>query len=123
MTKHSSPLGALDSFFAVIREQADRDPAFASKLLTALNIPVEVIVETPADVKLKMLHLDPYVIAKDGYEKFRSVYVPLSDKSRRDIIKFYNVADLPTGKGAPKGEELIEILWNGAESKRKRTGV
>ena len=123
MTKHSSPLGALDSFFSVIREQADRDPAFASKLLTALNVPVEVIVETPADVKLKMLHLDPYVLAKEGYEKFRSVYVPLSDKSRRDIIKHYNVADLPTGKGAPKGEQLIDILWTGAESKRKRTGA
>ena len=107
----------------MIREQADRDPAFASKLLTALNVPVEVIVETPADLKLKMLHLDPYVLAKEGYEKFRSVYVPLSDKSQRDIIKHYNVADLPTGKGAPKGEQLTDILWTGAESKRKRTGA
>jgi hypothetical protein len=123
MSKHSSATGALDGFFAVVREQADKDPAFAAKLLSALNIPVEVIVETPADVKAKMLHLDPYVIAKDGYEHFRSIFTPLKDAQRKAIIKHYNIADLPTGSGAPKGEALIEILWEGAQSKRKRSGV
>lgn len=123
MTKHSSATAALDGFFAIIREHADGDPAFAAKLLAALNIPVEVNVTTPADVKAKMLHLDPYVVAKDGYEKFRNVFTPLKDAQRKAIIKHYNIADLPTGAGAPKGEALIDILWEGAQSKRKRAGV
>jgi hypothetical protein len=121
--RNSSAVGALDQFFSVIRQKAAHDPDFAASLISALNIPFEIVIETPADVKSKMLYLDPYVIAAKGYEQFRGVYGQLKDPQKKAIIKYYDIADLPTGRGAPKGEELVDILWQGAQSKRKRLGL
>lgn len=117
--KQTSAIGALDAFFATVRRHADDNPAFAAELVQALSIPIEVVVETPADVKAKMLFLDPIVIAARGYDAFRETYVPLKDPQRKAIIKHYNLADLPS-KGGPKGEDLIGIMWEAARSKRAR---
>lgn len=112
-----SPTASLDAFFAVVRRYADENPTFAAELVDALGVPIDVTVETPADVKAKMLFLDPVVIAGKGLDEFRNVFVPLKDAQRKAIIKHYNLADLPT-KGGPKGDELIEIMWKAAQSRR-----
>lgn len=115
--KRVSAIGALDAFFATVRRYADDNPAFASELVQALSIPIEVTVETPADVKAKMLFLDPVVIAGRGYDAFRETFVPLKDPQKRAIIKHYHLADLPS-KGGPKGDELVGIMWEAARSRR-----
>lgn len=115
--KRVSAIGALDAFFATVRRHADENPAFASELVQALSIPIEVTVETPADVKAKMLFLDPVVIAGQGYDVFRQTFVPLKDPQKKAIIKHYNLADLPS-KGGPKGDELVGIMWEASRSRR-----
>lgn len=118
--KRVSAVGALDAFFAVVRRHADDNPTFAAELVQALSVPIEVTVETPADVKAKMLFLDPVVIAGKGYDAFREVFVPLKDPQKKAIIKHYNLADLPS-KGGPKGDELVGLIWEAARSKRARS--
>jgi hypothetical protein len=115
--KRTSAVGALDAFFAVVRRYADSDSAFAAELVDALGVPIELNIESPADVKAKMLFLDPVVIAGQGLDKFRNVFAPMTDVQRKAIIKHYNLADLPS-KGAPKGEALVKLMWDGALSRR-----
>lgn len=120
--RHSSALGALDAFFTAVRSQAERDSVFAAELVQALSVPIEIKVETPADVVANMLHLDPVVIAGRGYEVFREVFVPIPDASKKKIIKHYNLADPTTltGRGSPRGEALVDLLWEAASAKRAR---
>lgn len=122
MTNHSSVLGALDAFWATLRRQAERDPTFASQLANSLSIPVDIKIESSADVTSAMPHLDPVVIAGRGLDEFRSVFGRLKDADLRKIIKAYNLApsEAISGKGAPKGEALVAILWDAAQSQRKR---
>lgn len=122
MTGHSSAIAALEAFFSAVRRQAERDPAFASELLTSLSIPVEIRIESSAGVQGAMLLLDPVVIAGKGLDEFRRVFGAMKDPDKRKVIKAYNLAPAEglTGKQAPKGEALIELMWSAACAKRKR---
>jgi hypothetical protein len=122
VNSHTSALGALDAFWATLRRQAERDPTFAAQLVKALSIPVEIKIETSADVSAAMPHLDPVVIAGQGLDGFRATFGRLKDADLRRVIKAYNLAPSESlaGKGAPKGEALVALLWEGASSQRRR---
>lgn len=118
----TSTLAALDGFFAAVRRKADEDPDFAAVLAKELCIPIEVVVAEPADVRKKILFLDPVVVVGQGIDKFREVFAKLTDPQKRQVIKHYNLADPETlkGKGSPKGEALFDILWEGALARRQK---
>ncbi len=122
MNSHSSALGALDAFWDVLRRQAERDPAFAAELTKALNIPVEVKIETSADVQGAMPFLDPFVVAGKGLDHFRQTFGQIKDADLRKIIKAFNLApaEATTGKGAPKGAALVTLMWEAASAQRRR---
>jgi hypothetical protein len=121
-THHSSAIGALDAFWAIIRRQAERDPAFAAEIAKALTVPIELTIETSADVQASMPLLDPIVIAGRGLDDFLSTFTPLKDADLKKIIKAYNLAssDAITGKTAPKGKALVHLMWEAAAAQRKR---
>lgn len=122
MTSHNSAVDALETVFAAIRRQAERDPAFGAELLSALKIPVEVRVEGGAGVQANMLFLDPVVIAGKGLDEFLLVFGRLKDPDKKKVIKAYNLASAEelSGRGSPKGQELVELMWKAASAKRKR---
>ncbi len=122
MISHSSVLGALDAFWAVLRRQAERDPAFAAELVKALSVPVTLHVQSAADVEGAMPHLDPVVIAGKGSDEFRQLFGQLKDAQLKKVIKAYNLApaEMITGKAAPKGIALLDLMWKGAKSQRDR---
>ena len=122
MNSHSSALGALDAFWDVLRRQAERDPAFAAELTKALNIPVEVKIETSADVQGAMPFLDPFVVAGKGVDHFRQTFGQIKDADLRKIIRAFNLApaEATTGKGAPKDAALVTLMWEAASAQRRR---
>lgn len=119
---HASALGALDAFWATVRRQAERDPAFAAQLTSALGVPVEVTISNGADVTASMPFLDPFVIAGRGLDDFRSTFGQMKDADLKKIIRAYNLAppEMVTGKGAPKGAALVTLMWEAAAAQRKR---
>lgn len=122
MTPHSSALGAMDAFWSIVRRQAERDPAFAAEIAKALGVPIELRIETSADVQGAMPLLDPVVIAGKGLDVFRQTFTPLKDVDLKKIIKGYNLApaDAITGKTAPKGKALVDLMWTASASQRRR---
>jgi hypothetical protein len=118
----SNPQQALDAFFDVIRRRVGDDPTFAAELISALNVPVELQIQTSADVGANMTFLDPFVIAGKGVDDFRQTFGPLKDADLRRIIRAFNLAspDSLTGKGAPKGAALVTLMWEAASAQRKR---
>jgi hypothetical protein len=122
MTSHSSAVGALDAVGSIIRRQAERDPSFAAEMVKSLSIPVEVQIAEPADLLAAMPFLDPIVVAGKGLDDFRQTFAPLKDAQLKKIIKAYNLAsaDRYTGKGAPKGGDLVNLMWDAARSQRAR---
>lgn len=122
MTSHNSAVDALEAVFATIRRQAERDPGFAAELLASLKIPVEIRVDGADGVQQNILYLDPVVIAGKGLDDFFRLFGALKDPDKKKVIKAYNLAppeDL-AGRGAPKGQELVELMWNAARAKRAR---
>jgi hypothetical protein len=122
MTSHSSTLGALDAFWDVLRRQAERDPAFAAELTKALGIPVEIKIETSADVQGALPFLDPFVVAGRGVDHFRQTFGQMEDADLKKIIKAFNLAskEAITGKGSPKRAALVTMMWEAASSQRRR---
>lgn len=116
---HSSALGALDAFWATVRRQAERDPAFAAQLITTLGIPVQLSV---TDVSAAMPFLDPFVIAGKGLDEFRATFGQIPDADLKKIIKAFNLAppEMLKGKGSPKGAALVTLMWDAASAQRKR---
>lgn len=119
---HNNPMDALESLFDTIRRQVERDPAFGAALLSALQVPVQIRIENSAGVTGAMLFLDPVVIAGQGLDEFLKVFGAMKDPDKKKVIKAYNLAaaeDL-AGRGAPKGDALVELMWKAACAKRKR---
>jgi len=121
MDNRDSAIHALDEFFRIVRDRAQKDAAFTSELIQALAIPIK-IEHDPKALAKNLPYYDPVVIAGDGLDEFRRVFRPMTDAQLRKIITHFNIAskDQVPAKNGPKGEELFEILWNGAFSQRKR---
>jgi hypothetical protein len=121
MTNRTSAVAALDDLFRLIRTKADQDEKFAAELIQALDIPVKIEHE-PKNLAKNLPYYDPVVLAGSGLEEFRSVFRPMTDAQLRKIIVHFNIAskDAVPAKNGPKGEELFEILWNGAKTQRSR---
>lgn len=119
-TERTSALEALDDFFRTVRAQAETDPGFAAALVHSLNIPIRFEVEA-SGVDKALPYLDPIVIAGQGLDEFRRVFRPLSDANLRKLIIAFNIApkDKVPAKG-PKGEALVQLLWEGASVLRRR---
>ena len=124
MTSYSHPIEALDEFFRVIRRQADADPTFAAELAKAIGVPLKIEVEQKGLTKA-LPYLDPVIIAGQGLDEFRNVFRPLSDANLRKIIIHFNIADKDSvsAKAGVKGEALLDILWKGAEARRRQVGA
>lgn len=122
MKSHSSAVDALEAVFASIRRQAERDPSFAAELISALQIPVEVKIEGANGVQGAMLYLDPVVIAGKGLDEFLSVFGAMKDPEKKKVIRAYNLAapESLSGKDAPKGPALVELMWTAARAQRER---
>lgn len=122
MTSHKSALDALEAFFSTVRRQVERDPAFAAEMLRSLAVPVEIHVQGGAGVQAAMLLLDPVIIAGKGLDEFRKVFGAMKDTDKKKVIVTYNLAPADTLKGrdAPKGEALVELMWQAAKAKRDR---
>lgn len=121
MTERSDGTEALDEFFRIIRDKAARDHHFQIELVQALQIPIKIEHEPKAFSK-NLPYYDPVVIAGEGIDEFRRIFRPMTDAQLRKIILHFNIASkdaIPT-KGGPKGEELFEILWKGAEHNRRK---
>ena len=122
MSGYPSGIAALDEFFRVIRARADADQQFQAALIQALGLPVRISIEVAADVTANISFLDPVAIAGRGVDEFRAVFAKLKDAEIKKVLKHYNLtsADNLKGKGAPKGEALLELLWDAARSRRGR---
>lgn len=122
MSSHSSAKDALEAVFSTIRRQVDRDPAFGAELISALQIPVQIKIENSAGVQAALLFLDPVVIAGQGLDEFLKVFGSMKDPDKKKVIKAYNLASAEelTGRDAPKGRALVELMWNAACAQRKR---
>lgn len=122
MTSHKSAIDALEAVFASIRRQAERDPTFAAELISSLAIPVEINIEGASGVQNAMLFLDPVVIAGKGLDEFLRVFGTMKDPDKKKVIKAYNLAppETVTGRAAPKGQALVDLMWEAASARRQR---
>ena len=121
MTNRISALEALDDLFSVIRRAADENDKFAAEIVQSLSVPIRIEFE-PKSLTKTLPYLDPIIIAGEGLDEFRRIFRPLTDAQMRKIITHFNIAskdDVPA-RGGPKGEDLFELLWNGASRQRAR---
>lgn len=121
MSERSSAVEALDEFFRVVRRYADQDEKFAAELVNALGVPISIELE-PKDLAKGLPYLDPVIIAGQGIDKFREVFRPLTDAQLRKIVVHFNIAskDAVPAKNGPKGEDLFDMLWKGANQRRQK---
>ncbi len=104
------PSKALDGFFAVVREEAVRNPAFGARLLNALGFTVEYRGAIAGEV------VDPIALVRQGQEKFRATFLTFDDKTLKKILADHGLAS-KTDIGKRKGPALVELLWERAETK------
>lgn len=124
MSERSSAVEALDEFFRVVRRYADQDEKFAAELVNALGVPISIELE-PKDLAKALPYLDPVIVAGKGIDEFRKVFRPLTDAQLRKIIVHFNIAskDAVPAKNGPKGEELFDMLWEGANKRRQKLRI
>lgn len=118
--ERSSALEALDGFFRAVRSQAESDPKFAATLVRELGIPIRFEFET-SGLDKAMPYLDPILIAGQGLDEFRRAFRPLPDAVLRRLVVAFNIApkEKVSAKG-PKGEALVQLMWEGASVIRRR---
>ena len=121
MTHRDSAIHALDEFFRIIRDKAQQDGNFAASLIQALSVPIK-IEHDPKALTKTLPYYDPVIIAGQGLDEFRRIFRPMTDAQLRKMITHFNIAskDEVPARNGPKGEELFDILWQGASSQRKR---
>lgn len=104
------PTKALDEFFAVVRDQAVRNPAFGASLLEALNVQVIYHGDAAAEV------IDPVALVRQGQEEFRKTFLSFDDKQVKKFLTDFSLAS-KTDIGKLKGPALVELLWDRASTK------
>jgi hypothetical protein len=104
------PTKALDDFFAVVREQAIRNPSFGASLLEALKVQVIYQGDAAAEV------IDPVALVRLGQEEFRKTFLSFDDKQLKKFLKDFSLAS-QTEFGRLKGPALVELLWERASTK------
>jgi hypothetical protein len=110
-----SPGEALERLFEVIREEAVANPAFARRLLDAVDI--TVVFSSPDAVKVA----DPILAAARGdYATFRESFLSFTEKDLKGLIKGFALATDEQIKGVktkPKQSGLVDLMWEGANRK------
>lgn len=106
------PAEALDVLFAVIKEEAAANPAFARRMLTAMGIRVSF---TGSDGTATA---DPILVAATyDYTEFREMFLTFSEKELQVLLKGFGLATAEDLKGVkkPKKDGFIELMWEGAK--------
>ncbi|HVX34765.1 MAG TPA: hypothetical protein VHC71_00930 [Hyphomicrobium sp.] len=115
MSNQVSPGEALERLFEVIREEAVANPAFARRLLDAVD--VTVIFSGPDAVKVA----DPILAAaRSDYATFRESFLSFTEKDLKSLIKGFVLATDEQIKGVktkPKQSGLVDLMWEGAHRK------
>lgn len=106
------PTKALDQFFAVVREEAIRNPAFGARLLEALNVQVIYHGDAAAEV------VDPVALVRQGPEVFRKTFLGFDNKKLKKVLKDFGLAS-QTDIGRLGGPQLVELLWKRASTKHE----
>ena len=106
------PTKALDEFFAVVRQEAVRNPAFQARLLEALKVNVVWQGEGVAEV------IDHIALVKQGHDKFRKTFLSFDDKTLKKLLADHGLAS-KTDIGKQKGPALVELMWDRAQTKRQ----
>ncbi len=101
---------ALDEFFAVVRQEAVRNPTFGARLLEALNVQVLYQGDNAAEV------LDPIALVRQGHEAFRSTLLSFDDKTLKKFLQDHGLAS-KSDIGKLRGPALVELLWQRASTK------
>ncbi|MCA9180978.1 MAG: hypothetical protein KDA51_05975 [Planctomycetales bacterium] len=109
------PDEALERLFAVIREEASRNPIFGRRMLDAVGVSVSfqgVDAATAADPIL--------LAARNEFPEFREMFDTFPDKELKALIKGFGLAtdqQVKAVKTKPKKIGLIELMWDGAKRK------
>ena len=104
------PSKALDGFFAVVRQEAIRNPSFGARLLDALN--VQVLYQGDAAVEV----IDPIALVRLGQKEFRSTFLGFDDKTLKKFLTGFSLASTTELKKLSV-PALVELLWQRASSK------
>ncbi|MGE0855385.1 MAG: hypothetical protein AB7E80_05120 [Hyphomicrobiaceae bacterium] len=109
------PDEALERLFAVIRDEASRNPTFARRMLDAVGTPVRFLGSEAASA------VDPILTAaRNEFPTFREMFDTFSDKELKALIKGFGLAtdqQVKAVKTKPKKIGLIELMWDGAKRK------
>ena len=112
-TQPLEPSEALDRFFAIVRQEAVRNPGFGARLLDALNVQVLYQGDVAAEV------IDPVGLVGHGQEEFRKIFLGFDDKRLTKFLKDFDLAS-KTDIGRRKGPALVDLLWERASTKHEQ---
>ncbi len=111
------PVEKLQSFFAVILEEAEKNPEFARRLFAAVAAtePVEKqAVTTPSGLRRRRRRspavLDPFSAYEAGEERLREGLAALNVEQLKDIVSEYSMDSARLALKWKKPERLIELI-------------
>jgi len=107
------PAEALNSLFAIVREEEASNPSFARRLVQAMGA---TVIFRGDDA---VLSVDPVLVAASGPDEFRRTFLSFTPKELKAIIKEYGLATAQDMKGKNKAPLLVDLMWQGATSKRR----
>lgn len=121
MRDRLAPGEALDRLFAVIRQEAAANPAFARRMLEAVG--VTVVFSGPEATVAS----DPILVAaRDDYAAFRESFLGFTEKDLKALIRGHGLATEEQVKGVtskPRQAGLVELMWDGARRKLRDRSV
>jgi len=106
---------ALDRMFAVIREEASKNPVFARRLLDAAGVTVAF------QGKEAIAALDPVVLAQRTDQiAFRESLMALPEADLKNMLTNFGLAtkeEIKRVSTRPKKIGYVELIWQGARLK------
>lgn len=106
------PAEALTKLFHVVRQEALSNPEFARRMLDAVGYTVEF----RGDEALAAV--DPVLVAKRGYDEFRSTFLSMKAKDLKKIGKDFSLIEShETTKKSVL--QLVDLLWERASERRR----